>query len=127
MPRLPPSHYEQDLKKGYIPMPTNEALYDEAIAIQEGGDPEGAVGKLHELLAQDASYALAHAALSVFYSKLERYDEAIEHADKVCELEPNDPFSFIAKSLVCQKAGRIAEAERAMMEARRAQASARLG
>ncbi len=108
-------------------MPASETLYDEAIEIQQQGDLEGAVGKLHELLAQDANYALAHAALSVFYSKLEQYDAAIEHADKVCELEPNDSFSFIAKSLVCQKAGRIAEAERAMMEARRAQAAVRFG
>jgi tetratricopeptide (TPR) repeat protein len=102
-------------------------LYDEAIEIQQRGDLDGAVGKLLDLLALDAQYALAHAALSVFYSKLEKYDAAIEHADKVCEMEPNDPFSFIAKSLVCQKAGRIAEAERAMMEARRAQAAARFG
>jgi len=105
-------------------MPTNEALYDEAIEVQQRGDVAGAVGKLQELLNQDAGYALAHAALSVFYSKLEDHDKAIEHADKVCEMEPGDPFSFIAKSLICQKAGRIAEAERAMMQARQAQAAA---
>jgi tetratricopeptide (TPR) repeat protein len=108
-------------------MPTNEALYDEAIEIEQHGDMEGAIGKLQELLKQDAAYALAHAALSVFYSKLLRHDEAIAHADKVCELEPKDPFSFIAKSLVCQKAGRIPEAEQAMMEARRAQVAAQMG
>jgi len=107
-------------------MPTNEALYDEAIEIQQRGDLEGAIGKLQELLKQDATYALAHAALSVFYGRLERHDEAIAHADKVCELEPQDPFSFVAKSLVCQKAGRIPEAERAMMEARRAQVAAQM-
>src|SRR4030042_5274910 len=106
-------------------MPTNEALYDEAIELEQRGDREGAIAKLHELLKQDAQDALAHAALSVFYGKLEKHDEAIEHAAKVCELEPDDPFSFIAKSLVCQKAGRIMEAEQAMMEARRAQAAAR--
>ena len=105
-------------------MPTNEALYDEAIALQQRGDVAGAVGKLNELLKQDAGYALAHAALSVFYSKVEDYDKAIEHADKVCSMEPEDPFSFIAKSLVCQKAGRIPEAEQAMMQARQAQAAA---
>jgi len=107
-------------------MPSNEGLYDEAIELQQRGDVEGAIRKLHELLQQDERYALAHAALSVFYSKLERHDEAIAHADKVCELEPGDPFSFVAKSLVCQKAGRMAEAEQAMIEARRAQAAARL-
>jgi Flp pilus assembly protein TadD len=108
-------------------MPTKETLYDEAIEIQQGGDLEGAVDKLQELVKQDATYALAHAALSVFYSRLERHDEAIAHADKVCELEPQDPFSFVAKSLVCQKAGRIPEAERAMMEARRAQVASQMG
>jgi predicted Zn-dependent protease len=106
-------------------MPTNEALYDEAIELQQRGELDGAVGKLQELLKQDPNYALGYAALSVFSSKMEKHDEAIQYADKVCELEPNDPFSFIAKSLICQKAGRIPEAERAMMEARRAQAAAR--
>jgi Flp pilus assembly protein TadD len=105
-------------------MPTSEALYDEAIELQQRGDLEGAVGKLREILTQDAGYALAHAALSVFFSKQDKHDEAIEHADKVCELEPEDPFSFIAKSLICQKAGRIPEAEQAMMQARQAQAAA---
>lgn len=106
-------------------MPTSDALYDEAIELQQKGDMEGAVGKLHSLLEQDPSYALAHSALSVFYSRAEDYDRAIEHAQKVCEMEPEDPFSFIALSLVCQKAGMIMEAERAMMQARQAQAASR--
>jgi len=108
-------------------MPTSDTLdtlYDEAIEAQQRGDWEGAVGKLLELLKQDPAYALAHSALSVFYSRQEKYDEAIQHAQKVCELEPEDPFSFTALSLICQKAGRIPEAERALMEARRAQAAA---
>ena len=103
---------------------TLDTLYDEAIALQQQGDWEGAVGKLLDLLKQDPTYALAHSALSVFYSRQEKYDEAIQHGQKVCELEPEDPFSFTALSLVCQKAGRIPEAERALMEARRAQAAA---
>ena len=108
-------------------MPSMEALYDDAIALQQQGNIEGAIDKLQELVAQDAGYALAHAALSVFYSKQEKHDEAIVHADNVCSLEPEDPFSFIAKSLICQKAGRIPEAEQAMMQARQAQAAAQQG
>jgi len=105
-------------------MPTNEELYDEAIQLQQDGKMEEAVGKLHELLGQDSGFALAHAALSVFYGKLEKYDEAVEHGRKVCELEPEDPFSFVALSLICQKAGLTHEAERALMEARQAQMAA---
>lgn len=108
-------------------MPTKEAMYDEAIAIQQQGNLEEAVGKLHELLEAHPDYPLAHAALSVFYSKLEKHDEALEHGQKVCELEPEDPFSFVAMSLICQKAGRLREAEQALMEARMAQVAAQKG
>ena len=106
-------------------MPSSEALYDEAIAIQHAGDLEGAIGRLDALLDADPKYALAHSALSLFYSRLGKYDEAIRHGQKVCELEPDDPFSFIALSLVCQQAGLIPEAERAMIQARQAQVTAR--
>ena len=108
-------------------MPTKEEMYDEAVAIQQKGNLEEAVGKLRELLDAHPDYALAHAALSVFYSKLEKHDEAVEHGQKVCDLEPEDPFSFVAMSLICQKAGRLQEAEQALMQARTAQVAAHKG
>jgi predicted Zn-dependent protease len=104
-------------------MPTSDTLYDEAIELQQRGDLDGAVRKLADLVQSDPDYALAHAALSVFYSRQEKHDEAIAHGKRVCELEPEDPFSFVALSLICQKAGQIPEAEKALMEARRAQAA----
>ncbi|HOM17777.1 MAG TPA: tetratricopeptide repeat protein [Thermoguttaceae bacterium] len=102
-------------------MPTNVEVYDEAIQLEQTGQIEAAVAKLQQLLQQDPQYALAHAALSVFYGKLGRYDEAVEHGRQVCQLEPEDPFSYVALSLICQKAGRLAEAEQAMFLARQAQ------
>jgi len=105
-------------------MPTSDVIYDEAIALQQAGKVDEAIAKLHELLAADPAYALAHSALSVFYSRQENHDAALEHAQKVCELEADDPFSFVALSLLSQKAGRIADAERALMMARQAQAAA---
>ena len=96
-----------------------DQIYDEAIALQEGGKLEEAVAKLEELLAQDPNYALAHSALSVYFGRMERFDEAVAHAQRVCELEPDDPFSYVALSLVCQKAGMIAEAEMATIGAPR--------
>ena len=106
-------------------MGSSDAVYDDAIALQQGGDLEGAVAKLQSLLTQDAGYALAHSALSVFLSRCDRHEEALEHARRVCELEPSDPFSFIAMSLLCQKAGRVPEAEQAMALARQAQMASR--
>ena len=95
-------------------MPTVDQLYDEAIELQQAGRLEEAVGKLEGLVVDHPDYALAHAALGVFYGKLSRPDEAVEHARRVCELEPDDSFSFMALSLICQRAGRIPEAEQAL-------------
>ena len=99
-------------------MPTSVEMYDEAITLHEDGKVEEAVGKLQDLLKDAPDYALAHAALSKFHSLLEKHDEAVEHAKKVCELEPEDPFSFVAMSMICQKADRMADAEQAMGQAR---------
>jgi len=95
-------------------MQTATERYDEAIEMQQAGKLEEAVAKLESLLADEPNCVLAYAGLSVFYNKLGRNDEAVEHARKVCELDPDDPFSFMAMSLICQRAGRIAEAEQAL-------------
>jgi Flp pilus assembly protein TadD len=99
-------------------MLTNEELYSEAERLKDSGDLEAAAKKLEELLAHDPTYALAHSALAVICGRLRRHDEAIEHALKVCELEPKDAFSFTALSVTFQRAGRIPEAEEAMARAR---------
>jgi Flp pilus assembly protein TadD len=97
-------------------MPSVDQLYDEAIELQQAGKLEEALGKLEELASGSPDYALAHAALSVFYGKLDRPEEALEHARKVCQLEPDDPFSYMALSIVCQRAGKTTEAEQAMTQ-----------
>ena len=102
-------------------MPSKEQLYDEAIELQQQGQLDEAIGKLEQLVAAEPAYALAHAALAVFKGDLERHDEAVEHAQKVCELEPQDPFGFVALSLICQKAGQIEQAEQAMIAAQHAE------
>jgi len=85
-------------------MPTSDELYNEADRLKDEGKTAEAVAKLEELLAADASYALAHSALAVLLGRLNRHAEAIEHARKVCELEPNDAFSFTALSVTYQRA-----------------------
>ena len=50
-------------------MPTNEEIYDEATRLKDQGENEAAIAKLHELLAQDEKYALAHSALAVLYTR----------------------------------------------------------
>lgn len=98
-------------------MPTNEELYDAADKLKDAGKLDDAVAKLNELLAQDPTYSLAHAALAVVLGRLQRHDEAIQHGIKVCELQPNDPFSYTAMSVTYVRAGRIPEAEDAKARA----------
>ena len=85
-------------------MPDAAELYDEADALKEAGKLEEAVAKLGEALAADANYALAHSALAVVLQRLGKHEEAVGHAEKVCELEPHDPFSFTALSVTYQRA-----------------------
>ncbi len=85
-------------------MPTATELYDEADQLKEAGKVEEAVAKLEELLAEHADYSLAHSALVVLCGKVGRHEEAVRHAVRVCELEPTDPFSFTAMSVIYQRA-----------------------
>ncbi|TWT38104.1 Tetratricopeptide repeat protein [Posidoniimonas corsicana] len=85
-------------------MPTKTELYNEADKLKDAGDLDGAAAKLQEILADDADYALAHSALAVVLQRSGKHAEAIEHAKKVCELEPSDPFSFTALSVTYQRA-----------------------
>lgn len=98
-------------------MPTNAEMYDAAAKLKDEGKLEEAVAKLQELLAATPNYALAHSALSVYLGRLGRHAEAVVHARKVCELEPNDARSYVSMSMVCVKAGMIEEAETAKARA----------
>ena len=79
-------------------------LYDAADKLKEEGHLEEAVTKLNEALALEANYALAHSALAVILQRLSKHEEAVKHAQQVCELEPSDPFSFTAMSVTYQRA-----------------------
>jgi Flp pilus assembly protein TadD len=104
-------------------MSTNEELYEQAEQLKQAGKLDEAAGVLEQLVQQDASYALARSALAVIYGRLNRHDDAIRHGQKVCELEPNEPFSFTALSVTYQRAGKVPEAEEAMARAHALQAS----
>ena len=79
-------------------------LYDAADKLKEEGKLEEAAVKLEEALGIDEKYALAHSALAVILQRLGKHEEAIKHAEQVCALEPNDPFSFTAMSVTYQLA-----------------------
>lgn len=98
-----------------------ETRYDEAIALKEKGDVLKAVEILEGLCRDFPDYALPHAALSMIYCRLDQFAESLNHAEMVCELEPEDPFSFVAMSALAIKSGDHAAAEEALQKAQLAQ------
>ena len=85
-------------------MTTKTDLYKEAERLKQEGNHEAAIVKLVELLTSDDSYSLAHSALAVLYGKVQQHDKAISHAIRASELEPGDPFSWTALSVIYQRA-----------------------
>ena len=99
-------------------MQTREERYEAADSLKNAGDLAGAVAALEGVVADHPDYALAHSALAAWCTRLDRHEEAIRHARRVCELEPGDPFSYTALSVACMRGGRIPEAEEALARSR---------
>jgi Flp pilus assembly protein TadD len=95
-----------------------EDLYAAAEQLKADGKLDEAVSSLESLVASHPDFTLAYSAMSAWCTRLERHPEAVKHARRVCELAPNDPFSFTALSVACMRAGMIPEAEDALARSR---------
>ena len=98
-------------------MPTPNELYDQAVDLRDAGDKPGAIARLEEAVGLDPAFAIGHGMLAKLHADLAHADEAIAHAQKVVELEPDDTFSYTALSVIYQRCGRIPEAEDAKARA----------
>ncbi len=78
-------------------------LYDQADQLKSQGKLEEAVAKYQEALVADPNYALVHSALAIVEQKLGHHELAVQHAEKVCDLAPDDPFSYTALSVILQR------------------------
>ena len=85
-------------------MPSSDELYNQAERLKDEGKLAEAVATLEDLLKQEETHVLAHAAMGVLLGKLGQHTEAVEHAKRVCQLEPNDAFNFAAMSVIYQRA-----------------------
>ena len=97
---------------------TREQRYDSAQQTKDSGRLADAVTELQAVVADHPDFALAYSALAAWCTRLERHEEAVAYARKVCELEPHDAFSFTALSVACVRAGKIPEAEDALARSR---------
>src|SRR5438552_2398306 len=94
----------QPVFRGEFAMATVNELYKEHEQLKRDGKYEEAIAKLEELLKQDEKHVLAHLALSVLYPKVEKHEQAVQHAEKAVEIEPEDTFNWTALSTTYQKA-----------------------
>jgi len=93
--------------------PGSHELYDQAVDLRDAGDKPAAIAKLEEAIGINPDFAIGHGMLAKLYADLADTDNAILHAKKVVELEPEDTFSYTALSVIYQRCGKIPEAEHA--------------
>jgi Flp pilus assembly protein TadD len=98
-------------------MATPNELYDEACTLRDSGDKPGAIAKLNQAVGIDPAFTIGHGMLAKLHADLAQAEEAILHAKRVVELEPDDAFSYTALSVIYQRCGRIPEAEEAKAKA----------
>ncbi|TWT65065.1 tetratricopeptide repeat protein [Allorhodopirellula solitaria] len=80
------------------------AKYNEVEKLIDDEKYDEAIPALEAIVAEDDTFVLAHLALSRAYTKTEKHDLAIQHGERVCELEPEDAFNFTAMSVTYQRA-----------------------
>jgi tetratricopeptide (TPR) repeat protein len=117
---------ESSLRKGFPRMvdesiPTNndrenarqlaEDRYYSALDLMAEGHLEKAVDAYREALAADPSFTEPMHGLVRALQDLQRYDEAIEAAQKIAEVDPDDVLAHTSLSVLYMKKGMIPEAE----------------
>jgi tetratricopeptide (TPR) repeat protein len=88
-----------------------EDRYYAALDLMADGKLEEAVTAYRESLAIDPTFTEAMHGLARALQDLQRYDEAIEVATKITELDPDDVLAHTSLSVLYQKKGMIPEAE----------------
>ena len=88
-----------------------EDRYYAALDLMADGKLEEAVAVYGESLAIDPTFTEAMHGLARALQDLQRYDEAIETAQKITELDPDDVLAHTSLSVLYQKKGMIPEAE----------------
>lgn len=94
--------------------------------LKDEGKHDEAITLLNEILQEEPTHVLTHLTLCRIYTLQGKFEQAVEHGQRACELEPNDAFNFTALSVTYQRvfAGTgdkryIQLAEDAMAESRR--------
>ena len=80
------------------------AKYNQVETLINDGKYEEAIVGLNEIVQADDSFVIAHLALARAYTKTGQHESAVQHAEKACQLEPDDFMNFTALSVTYQQA-----------------------
>lgn len=84
-------------------MTTSIERYNAAEKLKDQGKADEAIAALEALLQDDPNHILSHLTLGRLFTLSQKFDKAIEHGRRACELEPSEPFNFTALSLTYQR------------------------
>jgi tetratricopeptide (TPR) repeat protein len=96
---------------------TARSIYKEGFDLFVKGRIEDAIARYRDALEVDATLSIAWNGLSIALAKLGDLDASIEAAEKLVELEPDDPLSHTNLSRILMQKGLIPEAEDARARA----------
>ena len=88
-----------------------EDHYYAALDLMADGQLDKAVQLYEQSLVADPTFTEAMHGLARALQDLQRYDQAIEVAKKIAEIDPDDVLAHTSLSVLYQKKGMIAEAE----------------
>ena len=88
-----------------------EDHYYAALDLMADGQLEKAVSAYQESIKADPTFTEAMHGLARALQHLQRYDDAIEVAKKIAEIDPDDVLAHTSLSVLYQKKGMIPEAE----------------
>lgn len=88
-----------------------EDHYYAALDLMAEGQLEKAVASYQASITADPTFTEAMHGLARALQDLQRYDDAIEVAKKIAEMDPDDVLAHTSLSVLYQKKGMIPEAE----------------
>lgn len=88
-----------------------EDRYYAALDLMAEGDRERALAEYQASLDADPTFTEAMHGLARALQDLERFDEAIDVAKRIAELDPDDILAHTSLSVLYQKKGMVPEAE----------------
>lgn len=77
--------------------------YNRAEKLKDEGKLDEAVSLLLHILEQEPNHVLTHLTLGRIFTLQGKFDLAVAHGVKACELEPEEPFNFTAMSVTYQR------------------------